>query len=256
MDLEMTMKPLIIGNWKMHGSLAKNAALLQAIVAHCHVQKADWVVCPPFPYLSQAQSMLEDTGIAWGAQTVSAFSQGAFTGQVDVSMLLDFGVSYVIVGHSERRHGLRETNAWVADSAKIVIEHKMNAILCVGETLVQKEAGQLETVLQEQLLPALDQIAPENAKNLIIAYEPVWAIGTGKTASQEDILKAHTLIKNILKEKDANFYNSVRILYGGSVKPDNASQILTTLYVDGLLIGGASLDPQAFSEIGQCKLSY
>jgi triosephosphate isomerase len=250
------MKPLIIGNWKMHGSLAKNAALLQAIVAHCHVQKADWVVCPPFPYLSQAQSMLEDTGIAWGAQTVSAFSQGAFTGQVDVSMLLDFGVSYVIVGHSERRHGLRETNAWVADSAKIVIEHKMNAILCVGETLVQKEAGQLETVLQEQLLPALDQIAPENAKNLIIAYEPVWAIGTGKTASQEDILKAHTLIKNILKEKDANFYNSVRILYGGSVKPDNASQILTTLYVDGLLIGGASLDPQAFSEIGQCKLSY
>jgi triosephosphate isomerase len=250
------MKPLIIGNWKMHGSLAKNAALLQAIVAHCDAQKADWVVCPPFPYLSQAQSMLEDTGIAWGAQTVSAFSQGAFTGQVDASMLLDFGVSFVIVGHSERRHGLGESNIYVADSAKLVIEHGMNAILCVGETLVQKEAGQLETVLQEQLLSALKQIAPENAKNLVIAYEPVWAIGTGKTASQEDILKAHTLIKNILKEKDANFYNSVRILYGGSVKPDNASQILTILYVDGLLIGGASLDPQAFSEIGQCKPSF
>jgi triosephosphate isomerase len=165
-------------------------------------------------------------------------------------------VSFVIVGHSERRHGLGESNIYVADSAKLVIEHGMNAILCVGETLVQKEAGQLETVLQEQLLSALKQIAPENAKNLVIAYEPVWAIGTGKTASQEDILKAHTLIKNILKEKDANFYNSVRILYGGSVKPDNASQILTILYVDGLLIGGASLDPQAFSEIGQCKPSF
>ena len=245
------MRPLIVGNWKMHGSRAKNAALLQAIVADCDVQKADWVVCPPYPYLYQAQSILEGTRIAWGAQTVSAFSQGAFTGQVDVSMLLDFGVSFVIVGHSERRHGLGESNTYVADSAKSVIEHGMNAILCVGETLAQKEADQLEVVLQEQLLPALEQISPEDAKNLIIAYEPVWAIGTGRAAQEEDVALAHQLIKNLLKEKDAKFYNSVRILYGGSVKPGNAKAFLAMDYVDGLLIGGASLDPKAFSEIGQ-----
>lgn len=247
------MKPLIVGNWKMHGHKAANAKLLEGLKASCNTEVSDWAVCVPFPYLYQCEELLAGSGIAWGAQTVSPYPQGAYSGQVDVSMLQDFVATYGIVGHSERRHGLGETSQWVADSAKVLIDQGLNAIVCVGETLEQKEANQLEAVLREQLDPVLGQIAPENAQKLIIAYEPVWAIGTGKAASEADVEQAHNLIKNLLKEKDAKFFNSVRILYGGSVKPNNAQAFLAIDPVDGLLVGGASLDPKAFSEIGQWK---
>jgi len=247
------MKPLIVGNWKMHGSKLKNKDLLEGVKNYCNTEQSEFVVCAPYPYLYQCEDMLAGSNVAWGAQTVSPFEQGAFTGQVDISMLQDFSCSYAIVGHSERRHGLGETSAWVADSAAKVIDQGMSAIVCVGETLVQKEAGDLESVLQDQLNPVFAKIAAENAEKLIIAYEPVWAIGTGKAASEEDVAAAHNLIKNLLKEKDAKFFNSVRILYGGSVKPNNAQTLLAIDHVDGLLIGGASLDPKSFSEIGQWK---
>jgi triosephosphate isomerase len=247
------MKPLIVGNWKMHGSKVNNAALLESIKQDCNQEISDWVVCIPFPYLYQCEQILLGSGIEWGAQTVSAYGQGAYTGQVSASMLQDFSASYAIVGHSERRHGLSESSEWVADAAKKIIDQNMRAIVCVGETLGQKEAGQLGSVLQQQLDPVFEKISAEQAEKLIIAYEPVWAIGTGKAAAEEDVAKAHNLIKNLLKEKDAKFFNSVKILYGGSVKPNNAKALLAIDHVDGLLIGGASLDPKAFSEIGQWK---
>lgn len=247
------MKPLIIGNWKMNGNKASNALLLDGIKAHCDSDAVDWVVCVPYPYLYQTEQSLQNSIVEWGAQTISPFSQGAYTGQVSVEMLQDFGVTYGIVGHSERRHGLREGCEWVADSAKQLIDQNINAIVCVGETLAEKNADQLAEVLQQQLAPVLNKIDAENAKKLIIAYEPVWAIGTGKAALATDVEKAHQQIRNLLKEKGAKFFNSVKILYGGSVKPNNASELLAINHVDGLLIGGASLDPIAFSEIGKCK---
>lgn len=246
------MKPLIIGNWKMNGSLATNLSLLSALVEQCDTTVADWVICPPFPYLAQCQQLLDQSSIACGAQTVSAHHQGAHTGQVSAAMLQEFGVSYVLAGHSERRHELHESDEQVAGIAAMGLAAGMQVVVCVGETIEQRDANELVNVLKQQLQPVLAMIKEHEAAQLIIAYEPVWAIGTGRTADPADIMSALSEIRYLLQEKGANFSNSVKILYGGSVKPANAASLLELELVDGLLVGGASLDAIAFCEIGSC----
>ena len=247
------MSPYIVGNWKMHGNKQENAERLIDLRDLCQSDNVHWVVCPPLPYLYQCQELLEGSKLAWGAQTISAYEQGAHTGQVSAAMLKDFGASYAIIGHSERRQQLAESNDVVADATKAAINAGLTAIVCVGEDAKSRKHGATLAVLQAQIAPVLNKIDPSQADQLIIAYEPIWAIGTGQAAGPEDIALTHRGIQKQLHEKDAKFFNSVRILYGGSVKPANAAALLAIDEVDGLLIGGASLDPKAFSEIGQWK---
>jgi triosephosphate isomerase len=228
----MKRSRLVAGNWKMHGSRASIAALLDALVKE---NPSGCAVCAPFPYLAQVAERLRGSAIAWGAQNASEHAQGAYTGEVSAAMLAEFGCSYVIVGHSERRQLYRETDAQVAAKFAAVKAAGMTPILCVGETLEEREAGQTEAVVARQL----EEVAFENA---VLAYEPVWAIGTGRNATPEQAQAVHAFLrKRVLAQTP--------ILYGGSVKPQNAAAIFAMPDVDGGLIGGASLVAKDFLEI-------
>jgi len=232
-------KNLVAGNWKMHGSLAENAALLSAIKPALAGIEA--VVCVPFPYLAQAQAALAGSSIAWGAQNVSEQSKGAFTGEVSASMLLDFGCKYVIVGHSERRSLYGESDALVASKYKAAQAAGLTPILCVGESLDEREAGVTEAVVSRQLDAVIDAAGVGSLAKAVVAYEPVWAIGTGKTASPEQAQAVHAFIRGKIAALDEGVANQLVIQYGGSVKAANAAELMVQPDIDGGLIGGASL---------------
>lgn len=242
-------KKLVAGNWKMHGSLAENAALLAALKPALAGVEA--VVCVPFPYLAQAQAELDGSSIAWGAQNVSEQAKGAFTGEVSTSMLKDFGCRYVIVGHSERRSLYGESDALVASKYLAVQAAGMTPILCVGESLEEREAGVTETVVARQLDAVIGAAGVASLSQAVVAYEPVWAIGTGKTASPEQAQAVHAFIRSKIAALDAAVAQQLVIQYGGSVKAANAAELMAQPDIDGGLIGGASLVAEEFVAICQ-----
>jgi len=240
--------PLIAGNWKMNGSLAANATLLAGLLGDETAVSAELAVCVPAPYLAQVQSVLGGSAVRWGAQDASAHERGAFTGEVSAEMLLDFGCSYVIVGHSERRSYHAESDELVAQKAQRALASGMTPIVCVGETLEERERGATDVVVARQLAPVLDAMGTQLA-SMVIAYEPVWAIGTGKTATPEMAQQVHARLRAMLAERNTESAQQVRILYGGSMKPDNAKDLLAMPDIDGGLIGGASLNVSDFLSI-------
>ncbi len=243
-------QPLVAGNWKMNGTRASVPALLDGIKAGIGgITRVEVAVCPPFPFLPIAEEALSGTSIAWGAQNVSTEASGAFTGEVAAAMIRDFGCRYVIVGHSERRQYYGEDNRLVARKEAIAREHGLIPILCVGETLAQREAGITEEVVADQLDAVLELSGVEAFASTVIAYEPVWAIGTGLTATPEQAQEVHAFIRGRIAAKDPAIAAGVRILYGGSMKPENAAELVAQPDIDGGLIGGASLKATDFLAI-------
>ena len=242
-------RPVVAGNWKMHGSRAANEALLgelgERVKPEWHVEVA---VFPPYVYLSEAVRALEEADIDVGAQDVCAHPVGAFTGQVAASMLKDVGCRYVIVGHSERRRLYHEDDTLVARKYAAALNVGLTPVLCVGETLEERESGRTMSVVERQVRAILGALA-ESDRDAAIAYEPVWAIGTGKTAGPAEAQEVHAAIRALLAQSSAALAARTRILYGGSVKPDNARALLAEGDVDGALVGGASLDKASFGSI-------
>lgn len=241
------MKKLIAGNWKMNGGLAANEALVQAMLAGIGSPKADVALCAPAPYLAQLQSLLKGSPIAWGSQDVSAHEQGAYTGEVSAAMLRDFACRYAIVGHSERRQYHGETDAVVAEKAQRALAAGITPIVCVGETLAEREAGVTEEVVKRQLA-AVIHLVGHCITEIVLAYEPVWAIGTGKTATPEQAQAVHAVLRAQLKAATPN-PERIQILYGGSMNAANAATLLAQPDIDGGLIGGASLKAPDFLQI-------
>ncbi|MBL8352536.1 MAG: triose-phosphate isomerase [Burkholderiaceae bacterium] len=239
-------RKLVAGNWKMHGSHPANAALLAGITA-ARPFGCDVAVCVPFPYLGETAVALAASELRWGAQDCSAHEQGAYTGEVSAVMLAEFGCRYVIVGHSERRQYHGETDQLVADKAKAALAKGITPIVCVGETLAQREAGETEAVVKRQLSAVIHTLA-HCAGEMVVAYEPVWAIGTGKVATPEQAQAVHALLRAQLKAATPHA-DAMKILYGGSMKPDNAASLLAQPDIDGGLIGGASLKAADFVAI-------
>ena len=243
-------QPLVAGNWKMHGSRAENASLVSALLDLVQPEKrAEIMVCPPFPYLLETGRLLKDSGIALGAQSVCAEAQGAFTGEVSAAMLKDVGCAYVLVGHSERRQLYGESDDLVARKFVAAQSHGLVPVLCVGETLEEREAGQTLNVVSRQLEAVLAVSGVRSLGRAVIAYEPVWAIGTGRTASSEQAQEVHATIRAKVAGLDATIGGSVRILYGGSVKASNARELFAMPDIDGGLVGGASLKADEFARI-------
>jgi len=239
-------RKLVVGNWKMHGSHPANAQLLTALSA-ARPYGCDVAVCVPFPYLSETAVSLAGTDLRWGAQDCSAHEQGAFTGEVSASMLAEFGCRYAIVGHSERRQYHQEGDAVVADKAKAALARGVTPIVCVGETLDQREAGQTDVVVKRQLSAVIHALA-HCAGEMVVAYEPVWAIGTGRTATPEQAQAVHAMLRAQLQAATPRAVE-MKILYGGSVKPDNAATLFAQPDIDGGLIGAASLKAADFIAI-------
>lgn len=234
----------------MHGSIAENKRLLDALVAELGKESAaGCIVCAPFPYLEQLQSVLSGSGVAWGAQNVSQYAKGAYTGEVSAQMLLDFGCSHVIVGHSERRTLYGEENVMVGAKFNAALNAGLTPILCVGETLDQRESGVTEAVIGEQLDAVLETAGIEGIGRAIIAYEPVWAIGTGKTATPAQAQAVHAFIRGKFAALDEVMAAALIIQYGGSVKPASAAELFAQPDIDGGLIGGASLVADEFIAI-------
>ena len=234
-------KSLVVGNWKMHGILAINSALLETVKAGAAGRKADVAVCVPYPYLAQSMMALAGSTVKWGAQDVSEFESGAYTGEVSAVMLADFGCSYAIVGHSERRAMYGDTDAVVAAKFVAALTCGISPILCIGETLAERETGVTGNVVTRQLDAVLAVAGVAALSRAVLAYEPLWAIGTGKTASPQQAQEVHALIRARVAVQDAAVAQEVRILYGGSVKPGNARELFEQADIDGGLIGGASL---------------
>lgn len=243
-------RKLVAGNWKMHGSLAGNRDLLQSLVqVPGKGGKADCAVCVPFPYLAQAQDQLKGTAIAWGAQNVSEHAQGAYTGEVSAAMLNDFGCRYVLVGHSERRSLYGESNETVAAKFVAAVKAGLTPVLCLGETLDQREGGVTEKIVAAQLDAVVQAAGLPAFANAVIAYEPVWAIGTGRTATPGQAQEVHAFIRGRIAREDAALAQRLQILYGGSVKAQNAAELFGMADIDGGLIGGASLVAKDFLAI-------
>jgi len=243
---------LVAGNWKMNGDSASNAELVAGIVAGA--PKSDRVkllICPPFPYLVAVAAQVEGSGVSLGAQTVSEHGSGAFTGEVAPAMLRDIGCEYVIVGHSERRSLYGETSFAVAAKFKAALDAGLKPILCVGETLEQRESGATESVVEVQLGAVIDKVGIAGFESAVVAYEPVWAIGTGMTASPQQAQDVHRHIRGVMAGHDAAMAESTQILYGGSMKGENAAGLLAMDDIDGGLIGGASLKAADFLAIAE-----
>jgi triosephosphate isomerase len=244
-------KKLVAGNWKMHGGLQQNALLLDRIKAGASGLACEVAVCAPYPYLAQVQSLLSGSSVAWGAQSLSEYRDGAYTGEVSASMLLEFGCRYALVGHSERRMHFGETDAAVAAKFIAADVAGLTPVLCVGETLAERESGSTVAVVSRQLSAVLDLAGAAAVKRAVLAYEPVWAIGTGVTASPSEAQAVHASIRAQLAAFDSEAGFVVRILYGGSVKPQNAKELFAQADIDGGLIGGAALVADDFLEICQ-----
>lgn len=245
-------KKLVAGNWKMHGSLRQNALLLDRIRHGVAEMGCEVAVFPSFPYLAQVQACLAGSVVAWGAQSLSEHvQQGAYTGEVAGSMLTDFGCRYVLVGHSERRSLFGETDIDVAAKFEAAQKAGLVPVLCIGETLAEREAGVTESVVVRQLNAVLDRLGVGAMVSAIVAYEPVWAIGTGVTASPAQAQDVHAAIRGCLAGLDGKTAEAVRILYGGSVKPQNAVELFGQADIDGALVGGAALVADDFLAICQ-----
>ena len=234
-------KKLVAGNWKMHGNLAKNAALLDAVRSGATGLVAEMAVCVPYPYIDQVRRALEGSNLVWGAQDVSEHEQGAYTGEVSAAMLVDFSCRYVIVGHSERRAGYGDTDSVVAAKFAAAQRCGLVPILCVGETLEEREKNVTATVVTRQLDAVIDCCGIAALGQSVVAYEPVWAIGTGRTATPEQAQEVHALIRARVARDNPAIAAEVRILYGGSMKPNNACELMAQADIDGGLIGGAAL---------------
>ena len=236
----------------MNGSRSSVAKLLNGIVAGSKgLDRVEMVVCPSFPYIQQVESLLGASQVSWGGQDLSAESSGAFTGEVAASMLLDFGCKYVIVGHSERRSLHGESDQLVAEKYRAALSSGLIPILCLGETLEERESGVTEQVIGRQLDAVVDKVGVAGLAKGVVAYEPVWAIGTGKTATPEQAQDVHFFIRGRISEQDAKVGGGVKILYGGSMKPGNAEELLSKSDIDGGLIGGAALKSEDFILICQ-----
>jgi triosephosphate isomerase (TIM) len=239
-------RKLVVGNWKMNGNRTANADLLAALKV-AGPWAAEVAVCAPSPYLGEVALALQGEAIGWGAQDCSAFESGAYTGEVSAAMLAEFGCRFVLVGHSERRAQHAESDQLVADKAKAALAHGITPIVCVGETLAEREAGTTDVVVKRQLSAVIHTLA-QCISQAVVAYEPVWAIGTGKTASPEQAQAVHAVLRAQLKAATEHA-DAMKILYGGSVKADNAAVLFSQADIDGGLIGGASLKASDFAAI-------
>ena len=247
----MSRRKFVAGNWKMATTRAGAAELAKAVAAGVPANgNVTVAVCPPDPWLTLVADALRGSGVALGAQDAHQEAEGAFTGETSVGMLQECGCEYAIVGHSERRHGLGETDELVAKKAKAVIAGGLTAIFCVGELLAEREANQTESVLERQLTHGLGGLNPEHWAKVVIAYEPVWAIGTGKVATPDQAQEAHKFIRSVVRSQHGDVVAANLVIqYGGSVKPDNAKGLLHLPDVDGALVGGASLKAESFLAI-------
>jgi triosephosphate isomerase len=243
----MASKKLIAGNWKMHGSLAANEALVRELVKDANQATCEIALCVPAPYLAQVNALRAGSALELGSQDVSRHDHGAYTGEVSAAMLKDFGVRYAIVGHSERRTHHHESDSVVAEKARTALAHGITPIVCVGETLLDREAGHTAEVVKRQLA-AVIHVNGHCISEIVVAYEPVWAIGTGKTATPEQAQEVHALLRAQLKAASTH-PERVRILYGGSMNAGNAASLLAQPDIDGGLIGGASLKAPDFLQI-------
>jgi len=247
---------LVAGNWKMNGSNAANAELVDGIIAGMPQSDAvELLICPPFPYLGAIAAKLSGTGVALGAQNVSQHEAGAYTGETAPSMLIDVGCKYVLVGHSERRAIMGESSEMVAAKFQAAQDAGLVPVLCVGETQAERESKQTEAVVDEQLNAVIEGSGVEALQNAVIAYEPVWAIGTGLTATPEQAQDVHRHIRDVVAGRNQDVADAVRILYGGSVKGDNAAGLFSKPDIDGGLIGGASLKSADFLAIAEAAAS-
>ncbi|WP_031433676.1 triose-phosphate isomerase [Methylomarinum vadi] len=240
---------LVMGNWKMNGSRSESQALAQAIVDGLNAGDQGIAVCVPFVYLSDVRGIIESTPVALGAQNVADQEKGAFTGEISAAMLKDCGCTYALVGHSERRTCYGDTDQSVAARFCQAQKQGIVPVLCIGETLEEREQDKTFAVIDEQLNAVIDMAGIEALANSVIAYEPVWAIGTGKTATDEQAQEVHKYIRGLIAEKNQDIADKIQILYGGSVKPDNAKALFAMPDIDGGLIGGASLDAESFLSI-------
>jgi triosephosphate isomerase (TIM) len=244
-------KLIIAGNWKMNKTVAEALDLVRGLKLELgNVKEVDIVVCPPFTALCEVSKAVLDSNLRLGAQNMSEHNVGAYTGEIAAVMLKEFSVRYVILGHSERRQYQQELDALIARKALAALAASLKPIVCVGETLAQREAGQTEQVLETQVRGSLAGLSAEQMAETVVAYEPVWAIGTGKTATTAQAQDAHAFIRRQLaKLFDENVARRVRIQYGGSVKPSNARELMSQADVDGALVGGASLEVRSFADI-------
>jgi triosephosphate isomerase (TIM) len=242
-------RTLIAGNWKMNGNQAANTALLNEIKSGLGQSACAVAVCVPAPYYAQCQSVLSGSSIAWGGQDVSIHESGAYTGEVAASMLVDFSCAYVIVGHSERRTYHGESDELVAKKAVRALAAGLTPIVCVGESLEQRESGKTGEVVGMQMDAVLAAVSSDDLVKIVVAYEPVWAIGTGKTATPQMAQDVHAMLRQKLSAKSRAAADAVQIIYGGSMKPDNAKELLAMPDIDGGLIGGASLKSSDFLAI-------
>ena len=244
-------KTIVAGNWKMNASKETVNSLIEGILSGMNEVSSEVIVCAPFPYLSQVESLINNSKLMLGAQNLNVNPEGAFTGEVSADMIKDFGAQHVIVGHSERRSLYGETNAIVAEKTKTAIDAGLTPLLCVGESLEDRESGNTEAVVEEQINAVIDLIGIESFDQVIIAYEPVWAIGTGLTASPEQAQAVHLFIRNLLADSSEKIAQRTPILYGGSMNAGNAADLISCSDIDGGLIGGAALKAEDFLQI--CK---
>ena len=243
----MARRKLVVANWKMHGSRVANHDLVTQLLTELPAGHVKTVVCPPSSYLDQIRSLLDGTAIELGGQDCSHMASGAYTGEVAPGMLADQGCRWVIIGHSERRQYHQESDALVAAKTSAALQAGLVPIVCVGETREQREAGEAEAVVEAQLRGAVGDLA--SLSNVVVAYEPVWAIGTGLTATPAEAQEMHAHLRGLLAQLDERDGAAVTLLYGGSVKPGNAAVLFAEEDIDGALVGGASLDAAAFAEI-------
>jgi triosephosphate isomerase len=244
-------KLIIAGNWKMNKTVAEALDLVRSLrIELANVKEVDIVVCPPFTALSEVSKAILDSNIRLGAQNMSEHKDGAYTGEIAAGMLKEFSVRYVILGHSERRQYQKEPDALIARKAAAVHAASLKPIVCVGETLAEREAGQMQKVLETQVRGSLAGLSKEQMVETIVAYEPVWAIGTGKTATTAQAQETHAFIRGVLEKMfEEAVARRVRIQYGGSVKPSNARELMSQADVDGALVGGAALEARSFTDI-------
>ena len=247
-------KILVAGNWKMHGSRTMAQSLLEGLLAAPPQPRVDLAVFPPFPYLPLAQSLLQGSRIAWGGQNLNPAPGGAHTGEVSAAMLLDFGCRFVLVGHSERRTLYGERDGDVAQRFAAALEAGLEPVLCVGETLEEREAGRTEAVVERQLDAVLGHGGLDGFRRAVVAYEPVWAIGTGRTATPDQAQAVHAFIRDKFASRDGTIAGQLRILYGGSVNGSNAADLFAREDIDGGLVGGASLKAEDFLAIRDAAL--
>ena len=244
-------KTIVAGNWKMNASKDSVNSLVNDILSGVSGVNAEVIVCAPFPYLALVDSLIDGSSLMLGAQNLNVNPSGAFTGEVSAEMIKDFGANHVIVGHSERRSLYGETSEIVAEKTKVAIDSGLTPLLCLGESLDQRESGKTESVISEQLTKVIDLVGIEAFKNIIIAYEPVWAIGTGMTATPEQAQAVHMYIRALLATSNQDIAEKTPILYGGSMNAGNAAELISRPDIDGGLIGGAALKAEDFLKI--CK---